>query len=80
MHQQLWGYKVEKKNIYLGVRERKRLTITVLNNAHTWPGLNLTPIHCVQVVISLGVKWPEVVPDHSPAASHRVRSGNSPNS
>ena len=27
MHQQLWGYKVEKK-IHLGVRERKRLNIT----------------------------------------------------
>jgi hypothetical protein len=27
MHQQLWGYKVEKK-LYVGVRVRKRLNIT----------------------------------------------------
>ena len=31
MHQQLWGYKVEEK-IYLGVRERKRLNITDVDN------------------------------------------------
>jgi hypothetical protein len=30
MQQQLWGYKVEEK-IYLGVRERKRLNITALD-------------------------------------------------
>jgi hypothetical protein len=29
MHQQLWRYKVEDK-MYLGVREGKRLSITVL--------------------------------------------------
>jgi hypothetical protein len=29
MHQQVWGYKVEE-NLYLGVREQKRLNTTVL--------------------------------------------------
>jgi hypothetical protein len=29
MHQQLWGYKVQKK-LYLGVREQKRLNTTAL--------------------------------------------------
>ena len=29
MHYQLWGYKVEEK-IHMGVRERKRLTVTGL--------------------------------------------------
>ena len=31
MHQQLWRYKVEEKT-YLGVRKRKRINITGLNN------------------------------------------------
>jgi hypothetical protein len=31
MHQQLWEYKVEEK-IYLGLRERKRLNTTGLEN------------------------------------------------
>jgi hypothetical protein len=30
MYQQLWGYNVEEK-LYLGVREQKRLTTTVLD-------------------------------------------------
>jgi hypothetical protein len=32
IHQQLWGYKVEEK-LYLGVREQKRLNITVLEKS-----------------------------------------------
>ena len=35
MHQQLWGYKVEKK-IYVGVREQKRLNTTALNDSEKW--------------------------------------------
>jgi hypothetical protein len=32
MHQQLWGYKVEKK-LYLGVCEQKRLNTTIFNSS-----------------------------------------------
>jgi hypothetical protein len=35
MHQQLWGYKVEKK-IYVGVREQKRLNTAALNDSEKW--------------------------------------------
>jgi hypothetical protein len=33
IHQQLWGYKVEE-NLYLGVREQKRLNTTALDHIH----------------------------------------------
>ena len=39
MHQQLWGYKVEDK-LRLGVRERKRLNTTALDNCYYRPQLD----------------------------------------